>query len=138
MNEVIVTSLDRKFKKIENEIRELALKILKTFKKQGIYLEIYLVDPQKMQFLNKKYRKKDKASEILSFKDPKKFIYPKSRNKRIGEIYLNGEKFINYDSAIKVFLLIHGILHLFGYQHNQKSDRIKMERLENKIFSKLI
>ncbi|TRZ64960.1 MAG: rRNA maturation RNase YbeY, partial [Spirochaetia bacterium] len=35
------------------------------------------------------------------------------------------------------YLLVHGLLHLFGYDHKKKNDIIKMERMENWVISKL-
>ncbi len=149
LNEVSVISLDRKFKKFERKIRETASKILKILNKTGVAVEIYLIDGRKMRFLNKKFRGKNKTTTILSFEEPRNFILPASKSRKIGEIYLNAS------SSPKVFasgqsyrmgrhqasnkqLLTHGLLHLIGYNHQKKSDRIKMELKEQKILKFLI
>lgn len=133
-NGVSVISLDRKFKKFEQEIRKTALKILKILNKTGVAVEIYLIDGRKMRFLNKRFRGKDKTTTILSFEEPRNFILPESKSRKIGEIYL---KLPITDYPISQ-LLIHGLLHLLGYNHQKKSDRIKMELKERKLLKFLI
>lgn len=140
MNKVAVLSLEKRFKKFDGEIKKTALKILEILKKKNISAEIYLASNQKMRFLNKKFRDKDKPTDVLSFEEPKGFIYPKSRFKPIGEIYLNmtnDQRPTTNDSrellVVGRRLLTHGLLHLFGYNHKKKSDRIKMEKKERQI-----
>ncbi|NCO15596.1 MAG: hypothetical protein GW899_02520 [Parcubacteria group bacterium] len=91
MNKVSVTSLDKKCKKFEKKIKFAALKILKILKKTNVLVEIYLINNQKMRFLNKKFRGKNKTTTILSFEESRNFILPPSKYKKIGEIYLNEE-----------------------------------------------
>jgi len=135
MNKIVVVNLSKKGKGIEKEIERLASKILKFLKKDKIYLEIYLVSSQKLLFLNRKYRSKNKSANVLSFEEPKGFFYPPDTQKRIGEIFLNISA-VSDKEELTLFL-IHGILHLFGYQHKKKSDRIKMEKKEITILKLL-
>lgn len=133
---VAVLSLEKRFKKFDGKIKKTALKILEILKKKNVSVEIYLTGNQKMRFLNKKFLGKNKSTDVLSFEEPKGFIYPPERAiKRIGEIYLNMSMINNQRSMI--YLLTHGILHLFGYNHKKKSDRIKMEKMEQKILCSL-
>ncbi len=128
-NRVLVTSLEKRFEKLKKDSKKVVLGALKVFKKNNIIVEVYLVGSRKMLFLNKKFRGKSKTASILSFEEPKDFPYLGKR-KPIGEIYLNADN-------IKTELLVHGLLHLFGYNHNKKNDRIKMERKEKFIISNL-
>ncbi|MDP3015277.1 MAG: rRNA maturation RNase YbeY [bacterium] len=154
MNRVVVASLDKRFKKFEKKISATALKILKILNKDGVEADIYLIDSRKMRFLNKKFRGKDKTTTVLSFEEPKNFICPPpaggSKHKKIGEIYLNADlRGLDADQRGKIqrkstlsprlsALLVHGLLHLFGYDHQKKSDRVKMERVEKSLISKLL
>lgn len=131
VNKVAILSLEKRFKKFEREIKKIALKILEILKKKNISAEIYLAGDQDMLFLNKKFRGKNKPADILSFEEPEGFIYPKFKFKPIGEVYLN----MTNDQQPK--LLIHGFLHLFGYNHKNKNDRIKMEKKECLVIKKL-
>ncbi|NCP58668.1 rRNA maturation RNase YbeY [Candidatus Wolfebacteria bacterium CG1_02_39_135] len=134
MNKVSVTSLDKKCKKFEKKIKFAALKILKILKKTNVLVEIYLINNQKMRFLNKKFRGKNKTTTILSFEESRNFILPPSKYKKIGEIYLNEE---TRDKKQETRLLVHGLLHLFGYNHQEKNDRIRMEKAEQKLLLKI-
>ena len=91
INKVIVTSLEKKFKKFEKKIKLAAQKILRILGKNNVLVEIYLINSQKMRFLNKKFRGKDKTTTVLSFEEPRNFILPPSKSKKIGEIYLNSQ-----------------------------------------------
>lgn len=133
MNKVSVISSDKKFKKFERKIKNTALKILKILKKTSVSVEIYLINSRKMRFLNKKFRGKNKTTTILSFEESRNFISPPSKYKKIGEIYLNSQ----ISNSQITQLLIHGLLHLFGYNHQKKNDRIKMERKEQICISLL-
>lgn len=138
-NKVSAVALQKKFKKFENRIKKNTLKILEILKKKRISVDVYLADNKTMRFLNKKLRNKNKSANVLSFVEPKSFISPpiaKSlTGKKIGEIYLNMEQ--KDKSLSKEFLLIHGILHLLGYDHKKKSDRIKMEKKEKYLISNI-
>ena len=134
MNKVLIVNLLKKREGVEKNIKTIASKVLKILKKDEVYLEIYLISSQKMYFLNKKYRCKNKPANILSFKEPEKFFYP-GYQKRIGEIFLNISA-ISDKEKLTLFL-IHGILHLFGYEHKTKSDRIRMEKKEPAILKLL-
>ena len=131
MNKVSVLSLEKRFKKFDGKIKKTALKTFKILKKKNVSAEIYLAGNQKMRFLNKKFRGKNKSTDVLSFTEPMNFPHPETKTRFLGEIYLNIQ-----DSRFKIQdsrLLIHGLLHLFGYNHKKKNDRIKMEKIEKKI-----
>lgn len=137
-NKILVISLDKKFRKFEQRTKKTGIEILKILKKKNAEVEIYLAGNRQMKALNKKFRKKDKPANILSFNEPKGFVYPKSSgrgNKKIGEIYLNTET--KDEMFSKKTLLAHGILHLFGYNHKTKKEANKMEAVEQKIFRQI-
>ena len=148
-NKILVVSLEKGFEKFEKEIKKTVFKALRILKKKNVSVEIYLVGSPKMRFLNKKFRGKDKTADILSFEEPKNgFIYPsssatgegESKFKRIGEICLNmtnDQRLATNDSrkslVVSRKLLAHGLLHLFGYHHNKKNDKIRMDKAEQKL-----
>ena len=136
MNKVEIVNLaGKEDKKIEKELERVVLKTIAFLGKKNISVEVLLTDGRLMKFLNKKFRGKNKAADVLSFEEPKDFIFPKSKNKNIGEIYINNAK--SYNLKTKKFLLVHGLLHLFGYDHQKKNDIIKMEKIENLCISQL-
>lgn len=134
MNKVSVIFLSGKTdKKTERELKKTTLKVLKILTKKSVLVEVFLADSQTMKSLNKKFRGKNKAADVLSFEEPKNFVFPKSKNKNIGEIYINTKYKIPYSK----YLLIHGLLHLFGYDHQKKNDTIMMERKERRLLKAL-
>ncbi|MEK9154805.1 MAG: rRNA maturation RNase YbeY [Patescibacteria group bacterium] len=137
MNKILTAGLESRFYGLENRVCRKAQKILKILKKDGFRAEIYLIGNGKMRILNKKFRHKDKATDILSFLEPKNFPHPengkpKLKIKPIGEVYLNMDKI--KDQETEAYLLIHGLLHLLGYDHKRENDRIKMEKKEQQTF----
>lgn len=132
MNNVAVVSLNNKRRFYEKKIERIAQEFLRLLKKKNCCLDIFLVTSSKMKFLNKKFRNKNKTTSILTFVEPKNFPHPESKLKFLGEIYLNLGHIPPKDLNR---LIAHGLLHLFGFQHAKKDDRIKMETKENFLIS---
>lgn len=129
-NNFQLVSLGKKNRKMENRLKFSIGVILKLLKRTEAGLEVYLAGPDRMRFLNKKFRGKNKTADVLSFAAPKNFLYGDG-SQPIGEVFLNISEL--KDGKRAVFLLIHGVLHLLGYDHVKKNDRIKMESKEQEI-----
>jgi len=134
MNRVLVTTLIEGSRSSELKIKKLALQILKILRGKAITLEIFLASPKELKRFNKKYRNKNRPANVLSFREPKGFFYPDNQ-KRIGEIFLNIEAV--FDKEKLALFLVHGILHLFGYEHKTKNGRIRMEKREQSVLLNL-
>ena len=101
------------------------------------YVEVNLVKSSLMRSLNRRFRGKDKTTNVLAFPAPKKFPKPTKRGyKFLGEIYLDPVYIKSHGENID-YLLIHGLLHLLGFGHERYDDRIKMENLEKKLEDRL-
>ena len=110
-----------------------------SFIKNKVSLTILLSNNKNIKKLNKKFRNKNKPTDILSFPSEKKFNVKKSSY--LGDIVISYE-FINKskalsnlefkDKVIKTF--IHGFLHLLGYDHIKLNDFKKMLVEEEKIY----
>lgn len=128
-NKVFVFALDKKFKKMEKPLHKVVFNLLKEFSKlRGVAIELYLVGNKFM------------AKNVLAFSAPKKFPRPDLRGKKwLGEIYLNPKYIERHASRVKrqelIYMLIHGFLHLLGYDHKKESDRIKMEKKEQHLLA---
>lgn len=131
MNKISVFDLFGKDKLVEKKIKGTAAKVLRELKKENLAVEIFIIGKAMARAINKKFRGKDKAADVLSFIEPEDFFSPPSKFRKIGEIYLNAQ-ISNSKSQIQN-LLIHGLFHLLGYTHKKKNDRIKMEKMENKL-----
>jgi|TARA_B100000780_G_scaffold134000_1_gene93975 probable rRNA maturation factor len=109
------------------------------FIKKKVSLTILLSDNKNIKELNKRFRNKNKPTDILSFPSEKKFNIKKSSY--LGDIvisyeFMNKSKALNNlefkDKVIKIF--IHGFLHLLGYDHIKLNDFKKMLVEEEKIY----
>ena len=109
------------------------------FLNKKIYLTLLLSNNKKIRLLNKKFRNKNKHTDILSFPFSGKTMHNKENY--LGDIvisfdYMNKPKNLNTknfkEKTIKIF--IHGFLHLLGYDHIKNKDYKKMLIEEQKIF----
>jgi len=121
-----------KLKKISEKI--------KFFNKKNITFTILLTNSSNMKKLNKKFRKKNKSTDVLSFPTFKKKINSiKEKTIYIGDLAASYE-IINSRSK-KNFLTefdkvwVHGFLHLLGYDHIKNKDYNKMNRVEKRILN---
>tara|TARA_Y100001970_G_scaffold246858_1_gene315109 strand:- start:1673 stop:2113 length:441 start_codon:yes stop_codon:yes gene_type:complete len=119
---------------IKNQIKKLSK--LHLFKNKKQEFTILLTNNKKMKELNKKFRKKNKTTDVLSF--------PLNNNDKfyIGDIAISYE-IINKRSFQTNFKLefdkmwIHGYLHLNGYDHKKLKDFNKMNNKEKIILNSL-
>ena len=68
---------------------------------------------------------------------PKGFVLPSKTYKDLGEMYIAPDYIKTKKEDIN-FLLIHGYLHLLGFNHNKKSDTITMQSKEQKLLRELM
>lgn len=115
----------------EKRLSELSEQILD---EEGIRdgINVVLCDDSEVRTLNKDYRKLDKVTDVLSFEwhDPG----------FLGEIFIardqvkrQAPEFGNSYYAELKRVLVHGLLHLAGYDHIKVSDRKKMRAREQQI-----
>ena len=137
---------NKKIKDPNNYIKKKIKKILKfnPLKKRHFSLTILLTSNSKMKYLNKKFRNKNKTTDVLTFPDLDTADLKKKTNAEIylGDIALSYE-IINQRSKDSNFDLefdkmwIHGYLHLLGYDHKKVRDYKAMKRIEDKILKVL-
>jgi probable rRNA maturation factor len=90
-------------------------------------ITIRIVNKKESAFFNENYRNKKGPTNVLSF------VY--QTNPVYGDIVLCAP--LIRDEEIWAHLVVHGILHLMGYDHINSTDAKKMESLEIKILKKL-
>jgi probable rRNA maturation factor len=120
----------------ERKLSRLAAKILATLKVRGATLDIILLDNAKIAALKARFIKKRTEPNVLSFPEPAHFPHPETKKRYLGEVYLNRTILRRSPERAKA-LLLHGVLHLLGYDHKKKADIAKMEGLEKRILAKL-
>ena len=127
---------------LEQKINKINLKY-KKYKKKNLFFTLLLSDDKEIKYLNNKFRKKNKSTDVLSFPFYRKNeLIKKLKNKKeiyLGDIIININK-IKKKNEIKNFkkefdlLWIHGLVHLFGHDHKRDKDFLKMKQVEEKYF----
>jgi len=111
-------------------------------------ISILLTDSKNMKELNKKFRKINKDTDVLSFPAEEKDFFKKNIKSK-QDIYL-GDIALSYPYIAKIIkkqnvsfdyyfkkMLIHGILHLIGHEHDSLIKYKKMNLLEHKIIKNI-
>ena len=141
LNSKVRTSLGRAWL---TSVEKAANKVLKIKKKYAV--SVVLVGPKGIQALNKKFRGKNKPTDVLSFsalgKD--KFIAPKGGEINIGEIVIcpqiakAGAKISNHSFKKEMqTLYAHGLLHILGHRHGRAADAKKMFKKQEDIIRRI-
>jgi len=134
-------SWSKKIKKKEIFFNQLCKHFPKKFKflNKRVYLTLLLSNNSNIKRLNKKFRKKDNHTDVLSFPLQKKL--KNLKEVYLGDViisfnYMNKPKNINdYDFKEKVTkIFIHGFLHLLNFNHIKEKEYQIMFREEKKIF----
>ncbi|HOF50149.1 MAG TPA: rRNA maturation RNase YbeY [Candidatus Colwellbacteria bacterium] len=121
---------------LEKRLESLAEKALVALRRPDSSVSVYLLPDSLMRKLNFKYRRKDKPTTVLSFVEPK-VPHPETDRKVLGEIYL-APRYIYKNKGDIDRLLLHGLLHLLGYDHARKNDKIRMENKERDLARRLL
>ena len=120
---------------------ELLNKKNKLYKKNTLICSLLLSGTTEIQKLNRKFRKKNKSTDVLSFPFYKKNQLnnkiKKEKEIYLGDIIVNLSKISNKNNKKKFQeelnkLWIHGLVHLFGYQHRKDQDFNTMNKIEKK------
>lgn len=144
MPDIAIQQLDQRYTRRIKKLRFFCRRIIAYAWQEYEPAEISLVlaDDFFVHELNFKYRNKDCATNVLSFETSNRPVK--------GQIWLAGDIVIAYETVLneskaqnKTFeshlahLLIHGTLHLQGYDHLTEKQAQKMEQLETKLMSEL-
>ena len=125
----------------ENKISQDSNDLIRKVSKKALTLEkidkevsIALVDNQYIKDLNKKYRNKDEATDVLSF--------PQEDEALLGDIIISVPRAkkqaqeYNHSLAREIgFLTVHGIFHLMGYDHHDAAEKAEMRRKEEEVLT---
>ena len=113
------------------------------FLNKKVSFTLLLSNNKNIRKLNKLFRKKNKPTDILSFPLTKKVRI--SKETYLGDIIIS-YNFVSKPKSIntKLFrekvtkMLIHGFLHLLGFDHKKNKDYIKMSKEEAQIYKSVI
>ncbi len=111
-------------------------------------VSILIVNKNKMQILNKKYRNQNKPTDVLSFSQLEGEMIPKEKFQPtvLGDIVIclpvaieqaKENQSLLYQEILR--LIIHGLYHLLGYDHERsKEDKVLMEKKEKRLRNYLL
>lgn len=110
----------------------------------GCEINVEITDNAKIQKLNKEYREKDYPTDVLSF--PMNEINPENGLLMLGDIVISIEKAEEQSKEFNqslerelMFLAVHAVLHLLGYDHelSEENDIIMREK-QRKIIKNIV
>ncbi len=139
-------------------IEPLVEQVYKTLRqKENLFFELEFVSKAKIKSLNKQFRQIDKVTDVLSFpsldgvkgKTITKKDYPFDYDAEQNAIFMGSivvcvkraeEQAVEYGHSFEreiTFLICHGLLHLFGYDHLIENEEIEMKNLQDEIMQKI-
>lgn len=120
INNLTINRIDERF------LKRVAEKVLKGENRIRVDLSVALVGEGRMREMNKKYRKKSRATDVLSFSynDSGELVIC------LREVKKNAKKFNSTFEKEMARTLIHGILHLLGEDH--ETSKLKAKKMEEK------
>ena len=147
----MITVIDKQKIPVNKEqLKEDAQRILDNLNYPDFDLGIMLTDNKTIHKYNKKYRDKDKPTDILSFpfhdklKAGERIVAKSNDQKNLGDIIISPEYVQedlprwhqSFDERMRT-LLVHGICHLLGYDHIKDADYEVMKKKEEELLSAL-
>lgn len=120
----------------DKKIKALSGRLLRKLDIRGATLDIFLLGNRDMAALKVRFIKKRTEPNVLAFPEPVRFPHPETKKRYLGEIYLNRD-IIKKSPERAASLLLHGLLHLLGYDHKRSGDAKKMEGMEARVLKRL-
>ena len=135
--DILIQNRQRKYPLNEKQIRRWVGDILKMQCAEDREIGLVFVNNRTIRKYNRDYRGKDAPTDVLSFLQTTPLL---------GDLMISLEKtyeeahlFNHGNSEHLLFLLIHGILHLLGYDHEvSRNEAMRMKRREKVIFKNVI
>jgi probable rRNA maturation factor len=121
------------------EIAEFVRRVLIALRVDDNILEvsIAIIDDDAMRNLNRKFRKKNKTTDVLTFPADDSDADPNASGRPLGDIVISIDQARHqatdqkHSLAIEVrYLILHGILHALGYDHEKDSGEMNALELE--------
>ena len=119
--------------------------VKKTFQSENVngqnnHVSVFLTSDDSIKELNLKYRNKNKSTNVLAFPIQESI----EKKNYIGDLAISLEKIIFESNKYKIKknkylskIIIHGILHLLGYDHIKDDDYKVMNKIEDRIIKEL-
>jgi len=142
--EISVSNRQKRVAVDSGKIRRAARKILGELGFEGHELSVVIVDDPEITRLNRRYFRRNRPTNVISFPMTAGEVAP-GRPRILGDVVISAETARRQaeeggadGEEEMLFLLIHGILHLAGYDHEgTAAERRKMEERERELFARL-
>ena len=142
--EILFRNAQRKFKIDRHSLLRLIENALGDLGPPNSEISIILVNDDKIRKLNKEYRGKDKATDVLAFPQDEEALGDQG-GPLLGDVVVSVEtarqqarEHCLSDEEELILLVVHGALHLFGYDHDRSiKDKKKMQETTKKIFRRI-
>jgi probable rRNA maturation factor len=135
-----INILIRSFK-LKTWFEKVVQRLEKVEKIKSDQMSVVIVADQRIKTLNRKYRKKNKVTDVLSFVESDiNQKYKLSNDSYLGEIFINFRQAERQAKDLKtemLNLLVHGYLHLRGYTHDNDREMKRIKELTEKIIKKI-
>ncbi len=124
------------------KIEKIVTDFLRVFKKSKFEVSLAIIGSVRMQSLNNDYRGVNKTTDVLSF--------AQGGGKYLGEVIININEVKKANKYLEVFgtkksadyilyfLLVHGLLHLIGYEDNKEIERQEMLKIGEKFLKRYL
>ena len=139
----IFNQTNEKLDKELDELKDMLSDFCKREDLGNVIFNIIIIDNPTIHKINKEYRDKDAPTYVISFalEDDKTVIEPDGV-RILGDIYISIDKVheqaLEYGHSFKrelSFLAVHGLLHLLGYDHMEKSDEEVMFKKQEEVLN---
>ncbi len=105
-------------------VEKIAKAFFKKYKiSEEVVVSLAIIGDNKMKQINSVYRQQNKPTDVLSFSDLKEIII------NINQIIRQAKEFKKKVNDEFDFILVHGLLHLIGYNDDTEEKRLKMIEL---------
>ena len=149
----ITINVDPETLELDEEIKHEIIRAVETmgelYDAANCEVSITVTDDARIHDLNRRYRGIDRPTDVLSFAfnesdEPEIIFDDEDHIDTLGDIIVSIDRAraqaIEYGHSFKreiIFLIVHGMLHLLGYDHIEESDRLEMEAEQKFVMAEL-
>ncbi|WP_202404846.1 rRNA maturation RNase YbeY [Shimazuella alba] len=144
----VEVSMTEEEKAAVDRITEVLEKVAEVEKLPAVSVSITLVDNERIQEINREHRQKDTVTDVLSFPlfhDRSEWVQEDWEDSiQLGDIILAlpraKEQALEYEHSLLrevSFLVVHGFLHLLGYDHETKEEEKEMFSIQEEVLLQL-
>lgn len=136
MSDLIVQNWQRKIATPSLQLRWFAQRLKERLRLRDVGFSIALVGDRRMRGFNRQFRQVDKATDVLSFPVGRQPTEPERGGGYLGDVVISVETANRQALAQRhpletelQILMIHGLLHLLGYDHERDHGQMRRKEL---------